>query len=393
MKIYLIIFLLFYTVGYAGQLEELINFAKENSPKLKEFEKLENITKFQENYSLTLQNPKVVFGFNNFELNKPYLSSNNPMGSFSIGISQEYTPLIKREIESQIFLKERQIIKINKEIFERQLKRQIKESYGDFIFTFRKEDILNQQLNIYEKYKKLFEENYKYGKSGLKDILSLNIKILEIKKNLEEINKEREILKNKIFYLIGGEFPLKDDKDFENQNFEDKNISESIYIKQFDFIFEKVDKEIEKAKAETLPNFEFMGEYMYRNGFPDMITLKVGIQIPIFKSKKENLLILQKREEKLIKQLQLENEKLRIQNVVLSSKTAYEKNLKMIKLYEEILNEKNNLIKAIEIGIKYNKAESSELLKVLDEILQINLEILNLKLENFKLKYQIEEVL
>jgi hypothetical protein len=82
--------LLFYKFVYAGQLEDLINFAKENSPKLKEFDRLKNVFSFQEKYSLFLPNPKVYFGFNNIELNKPYLSSSNPTGSFSVGLTAGY---------------------------------------------------------------------------------------------------------------------------------------------------------------------------------------------------------------------------------------------------------------------------------------------------------------
>ncbi len=393
MKKYLIIFLLFYTLGYADQLDELLKFAENNSPKIKEFDKLANILSLQEKYSLTLPNPKILFGLNNIELNKPYLSSNNPMGSLSVGISQDYIPFIKRKIDSQIFLKEKKLTNINKTIFEKQLKRQIKESYVDFIFTYRKEKVLEEQLNLYKRYKNLIEENYKYGKSGLKDILSIDTKILEIQKNLEEIYKEREIQKYKIFYLIGGEFPLKYEKDIENKELIYEDVKNSLYLKQINLEIEKIDKEIERSKVEILPNLEFMGEYMYRTGMPDMVTLKIGIQIPIFKSRKEDLLLLQKKEERLMKQLKFEDEKLKLTNVIQTIKLTYEKNSKILNLYNQIVDEKEKQIKAIELSLKYNKTDLNELIKTLEDLLQVKLEILNIKIENLKLKFQAEEVL
>lgn len=385
--------MLFYKIVYGNQLEELLKFAEVNSPKLKEFNNLEKISSLKERYYLSFPNPKITFGFNNIELNKPYLSSNNPMGSFSIGITQEYVPFIKRKLESEIYSKEKEVVKISKYIFQKQLKRQIKESYVDFIFTYRKEEILKNQLNLYNNYKSIAEEYYKYGKSGLKDILSIDTKILEIQKDLEQVYKEREIQKHRIFYLIGGYFPLKDDKDIEFEEIQSKSVEDSPYLKQIYLEIEKIDNEIQKSKVEYLPNLEFMGEYMYRTGMPDMITFKVGVQIPVFKSKKEDLVVLQKKEEKLIKQLNLEDEKLKLTNTVLSIKSTYEKNNKILKLYKNLIYEKEKQIKAIELSLKYNKSDFKELIDILNEVLQLNLEMLNLRVENLKLIFQLEEVL
>ncbi|WP_297888625.1 TolC family protein, partial [Sulfurihydrogenibium sp.] len=354
---------------------------------------LEKISSLKERYYLSFPNPKITFGFNNIELNKPYLSSNNPMGSFSIGITQEYVPFIKRKLESEIYSKEKEVVKISKYIFQKQLKRQIKENYVDFIFTYRKEEILKNQLNLYNNYKSIAEEYYKYGKSGLKDILSIDTKILEIQKDLEQVYKEREIQKHRIFYLIGGYFPLKDDKDIEFEEIQSKSVEDSPYLKQIYLEIEKIDNEIQKSKVEYLPNLEFMGEYMYRTGMPDMITFKVGVQIPVFKSKKEDLVVLQKKEEKLIKQLNLEDEKLKLTNTVLSIKSTYEKNNKILKLYKNLIYEKEKQIKAIELSLKYNKSDFKELIDILNEVLQLNLEMLNLRVENLKLIFQLEEVL
>ena len=386
--------MLFYKFCFASQLDDILNFAEKNSPKLKEFNHQRNIISLQQSYVLSLPNPKLYVGFSNFEINKPYLSSNNPMGSFLIGLSQEYILPIKRNLDSQIVAKERELIDLDKTIFEKQLKRQIKENYADFVYSFRKEEIVNQQIDLYKKYKKIFEENYKYGKLQLKDILSLDVKVLEAQKILEDIGKEREVVKNKIFYLIGGEYPLRDDKTLDFETISEKpHADESVYLKQIQTDIEKTDQEIQRSKVEYLPNVEFMGEYMYRKGLPDMFTLKLGISLPIFKSKKEDLIILQKKEEKLLKQLQLENEKLRIKNIFNTAYTTYEKNKRIINIYEKILQEKENQIKAIELSLKYGKSESEEILKTLEEIFQIKLMILDLKLENLKLRFQLEEIL
>lgn len=394
MKKYLTIFLLFYKVCFASQLDDLISFAEKNSPKLKEFNHQKNINSLKQSYILSLPNPKLYVGFSNFEINKPYLSSNNPMGSFLIGLSQEYPLPIKRYLDSQIVSKENELIDLNRTILERQLKRQIKENYADFIFSFRKEEVINQQLDLYKKYKKIFEENYKYGKVQLKDILSLDVKVLETQKILEEISKEREIVKNQIFYLIGGDYPLNDDKTFYIEDFSEKSdVDDSVYIKQIEIDIEKTEKEIQRSKVEYLPNLEFMGEYMYRKGLPDMFTFKISITLPVFKSKKEDLIEIQKKEEKLIKQLQLENEKLRIKNLFHTINITYNKNKQIIEIYEKILREKENQIKAIELSLKYGKAEPDEILKTLEEIFQIKLMVLDLKLENLKLRFKLEEIL
>ncbi|MGC9006952.1 MAG: TolC family protein, partial [Sulfurihydrogenibium sp.] len=311
----------------------------------------------------------------------------------SVGLTAEYVPLSKRKAEKQVFSKEKDIVDADREIFERQLIRQIKENYAEFVFSLRKEKILNRQIKLYQDYKKTLEESYKYGKAGLKDLMAVDIKVLELQKQIEETKKARETIKNNIFYLIGGEFPLKEYDDLNSENVEIKDINSSPYIKQINLNIEKIDKEVEKAKTQSFPNFEFSTEYMYRTGFPDMVSFKVGIQISIFKSKKEDLLVLQKKEEKFLKQLDLEDQKLKLKSVVNSSKLVYEKNLKILNLYNQILKEKENQIKAVNLALKYNKAEVSEILKLLDEILQTKLDMLNVELENYKITFQLEEVL
>ena len=87
--------LLIISLSRAGELEELIKHALEDSPILKTYKHMKRSSEYREVYSKSLPNPSISVGFNNIPINRPYPSKYEPMSSFSIGISQMYILPVK----------------------------------------------------------------------------------------------------------------------------------------------------------------------------------------------------------------------------------------------------------------------------------------------------------
>jgi hypothetical protein len=61
----MLLLLLLLAFSWGGELDNLISYALENSPKIKQYEKLKESMRYKERYSKTLPNPSIYTGFNN----------------------------------------------------------------------------------------------------------------------------------------------------------------------------------------------------------------------------------------------------------------------------------------------------------------------------------------
>jgi len=380
-RIFIFIFIII-SIGKANQLDELINTALDNSPKLKVYQYLKN-SKYQEKISAkALPNPILQFGLSNIPLNKLYPNVNEPMSSYFVGISQMFILPIKREKNSNIVENEILAIENKEEITKKEIIKNIKLKYYDWLYSFKKEKIYTEYMDKLENLLKLAEENYKFNKTPLSDIIKIKISKIEIQKKIENIRKEREVIAQDIYYLIGKKVDLRfeeADEDISNINFE--NLEKSVYIQEYKKNIEKLNAEIERKKVEYLPDIEFMVEYMFRPNRPDMINLKLGLTIPIWKSKKEDLIILQKEEEKNALYQQMKDVKLNILRQIEIIKTEYQKDLEILKLLNDEITEKENEIKAFNIAYKYKKADLSDILKSYLDLLEIKILEIDTKLK------------
>ncbi len=118
--------LLIISLSRAGELEELIKHALEDSPILKTYKHMKRYSEYREVYSKSLPNPSISVGFNNIPINRPYPSKYEPMSSFSIGISQMYMLPVKREREAFTVRMEGEVFKLQEELARRELIRDIK---------------------------------------------------------------------------------------------------------------------------------------------------------------------------------------------------------------------------------------------------------------------------
>jgi len=316
------------------------------------------------------------------------------MSNLSIGISQMYMLPIKREREALMALKERLALLEEEELLKRELIKDIKLSYLEWLYTFKREDVLNRIKREIDTLYKLAEENYKYGKANLSDLLFLKGEQIKVESELEKVKLERESKKEELDYLVGKRFELKGEEVyFKREEFPEVNLDENLYIKRLKAQREKLVAEVERRKVEYLPDIELMAEYMIRPSMENMFSLRAGVSLPIWKSKREDLLVLEKLEEVKAKDWEIENTRLELRKTLNSLKIEYGRLKEILKWTEELIEEKEKEIKALELAYRYQKADLRDLLRLYRELWELEINRLDVELSIQKIWPRLEVLL
>jgi outer membrane protein TolC len=382
----MLLLLLLLALSWGGELDNLISYALENSPKIKQYEKLKESMRYKERYSKTLPNPSVYAGFNNLPLNKPYPNSAEPMSGFVVGFSQTYILPVKRDVE--VLLSKNKIVEIEKsvELIKRELVRDIKVAYLEWVYTFKKEALLKSIEKELNNLKRIAEENYKYQKATFADILSVEADKIRLRKEMTDLYYQRELYKNRIDYLVGKSFELKGEEvEWRNLNFEGVDISKSPYLREKYAQLESLKLELSKRKVEYLPDIEVMVEYMARPSMSDLFSLRVGFTIPLWRSQKENMMVLEKQEEIKAKEQEIKELQLELKRQLKDLEVEYEKNRELLELTRKLIKEKRNELKALELSYSFGKADFRDLLRLYREVWELELSELELELSLKKL--------
>ncbi len=361
----LILFALLFMVGigYSGEIERLIEFSLENNPGLKSFTRLKEALNHKANFAKSLPNPRIIFSLNNLDTENFFPNRKNPMSSFGFFISQKYTLPIKRERGSGIFAQRSLEVLRRQEIYRKELIRSIKVLYWEFSYSIEMERILKDIDREISSLVKITEEKYRYGKALLSDLILLKVELLRVREGFSQAKRLRGESLERIFALAGGRLDLKGSelqplpfpKGFDpDKNAKVKLLKESLKVLKL---------EIERAKVEHYPDIFLSAGYMIRPDIPNLFTFKVGISVPIWKKRKEDLLVLEKREIYNSKLLELKNTELRVRGDFNALKSSYEAFSEILSIIEKEIEEKRKEIEALLLAYRYERTDIREVLR------------------------------
>ncbi|WP_340695667.1 TolC family protein [Hydrogenobacter thermophilus] len=388
------IYLLLFSFSWGGELETLISYALENSPRIKEYKNIKESFKYREAYSSSLPNPTVFVGFSNLPLNRPYPNSKEPMSSFTVGFSQMYILPIKRELEKRAIAGEREVVLEDENLLKKEIIRDIKVKYLEWFYTLKKEKVLSSIEREVESLESIAKENYRYGNATLSDILSLTGERLKVHKEMEVLKEERDKLKEEINYLVGKNFTLKGEEvHFQEPDFEKVDIEKSPYVKRVRAQLKSLELQMRKRSVEYLPDIELMVEYMARPSMSDMFSVRLGFTLPIWKKNKEDMAVLEKVEEMEAKKQELNDILLNLKKNLNTLRIEYESKKELLKLTDELIKEKRQELEALKLSYKYKKVDFRELLRLYREIWDLEINELDLELATKKILPQLEALL
>ncbi len=357
----LMLFLL--SFGFSSELNRLIDFALANNPKLKSYENLKKAYIYRSKYSLTLPNPQVALALNNLDTERFFPRKENPMSSFGLYLAQKYVLPVKRKRQAEVFLKRAEEVSRMKEVYEKDLIRDIKVLYWEFAYSFEMERILNDIKKEIESLIDITEEKFRYGKALLSDLIMLRVEVLKVEEKIAEARRIREVALKKIYALAGGEFPLKGEgltlQPFPEEFDPEKNVR----VRLTRETLKVLEKELERAKVEHYPDLFLSAGYMIRPDIPDLVTFRVGATIPVWYESREKMLVLEKRERISSKLLELEDIKLKVTGDFEALKASYKIKRDILSTVEKEIEEKKKEIEALLIAYRYERTDIREILR------------------------------
>lgn len=389
----LLMILILFIVSFstARELEDLIKYALEHSPALKTYQHMKRSLEYREKYSKVLPNPSISVGLNNLPLNRPYPSKYEPMSSLSIGFSQMYVLPIKREKESLVAKAEGRIFTFQEEVAKRELLRDIKLRYLEWFYTYKREELLRKIISEIRSLEKITEENYKLGKASLSDLFSLKAEALRIERDIKNLSEERRLLKLELESLVGKALELKGEEPvIEEVDMDRLDLERSPYLMVVFSEIEKLRAELERQKVEYLPDVELMAEYMIRPEMENMFSLRASVSLPIRRSRREELMVLEKLEELKAKEQELERMKLQLRREVSSLKVEKERIEGLKSLTESLVKEKEGELKALEVAYSFGKVDFRDILRLYRELWELKMNLLDLDLELKKVNIRAE---
>ncbi|MCS7277265.1 MAG: TolC family protein [Aquificaceae bacterium] len=376
-----ILILLLICFSYGGELESLINYALENSPRIRAYRSMIGSIEYREGYSRSLPNPFFSLALTNLPVSRPYPNKYEPMSGLSLGISQMYILPLKRERDALIIRSERELLRAQEEIISRELVRDIKLAYLDWLYSTKKKRLLEETLKDIKGLEKLAEESYRFGRVSLSELFSLRAESLKIEREMESLRQEIRLREEEIGYMVGGRVRLVGEEPvIKEVEFEALEVEKSPYVRVSFIQRERTERELQRRMVEHLPDIELMVDYMIRPSMDNTFSLRVNLSFPLYRSVRERLMVLEKQEEKRARDWELEVVKLETKRSVWILSVEAERLKSFMAKTQKMLEEKEGELKAMEIAYRFGKVGLGELLKLRRDLWELRRELLELEL-------------
>ena len=360
---FIVALLLLLSFGFGSELNMLVDFTLKNNPRLKSYENLKKAFSYRSKYSLSLPNPQVAVALNNIDTEKFFPRKENPMSGFGLYLSQKYVLPVKRERQSRIFDQKVSEVERMKEVYKKDLIRDVKVLYWEFAYSFEMERILRDIKREIESLIDITEEKFRYGKALLSDLIMLKVEMLKVEERIAEARRIREVALKKIYALAGGEVPLKGTKLVLQPFPQDFDPEKNVKVRLTKETVEVLKREIERAKVEHYPDLFLSAGYVIRPEIPNLLTFRLGATIPVWYETREKMLVLEKNERIRSKLLELEDIKLRVTGDFRALESTYKIKKEILATVDREIEEKRKEIEALLIAYRYERTDIREILR------------------------------
>lgn len=247
-----------------------------------------------------LNDPILNFGITNFPLIDMSFRS-TAMTQKRIQLSQDFPFPGKRRLKEEIAKIESESIQYKYLEKQRVIIKDIKQTYYELSFIEESIDTTNKNKELISQFIKITQLKYELGKGTQQDILKSQIEYSKLTENLITLNNKKDNLKNKLKNLayLPQEYELGDTTKLESLDIpltkavliEESFINRPL-VNQYQRIIDSYSKRFELAKKAVLPDFKITGAYGQRdNGFADLFSLNLSLNLPIYKRRKQDPLV------------------------------------------------------------------------------------------------------
>ncbi|RNC67320.1 MAG: TolC family protein [Desulfuromonadales bacterium] len=261
------------------ELPKLVESALASNPELKASQARWEMFTSRVKQAGALDDPMVMFKFQNFLFRDPFDSRRDPMSQRVIGISQQLPFWGKRALKEEIAAKDAEALRWQVEERKLELARMVKETYYQLFLTDREQEIVDRNIRIMDDFIALAETKYSVGQGAQQDVFKAQVersRMLDMKITLEQRRKSFQATLNALLFRPP-ETPVGWVHDFEIKPLVQsaaqlRSLAEENrpQYKSLRALMEKGEAGHRLAEKEFFPDFNLSLEYMQRDPLSEM---------------------------------------------------------------------------------------------------------------------------
>lgn len=303
-KFVLTVLFLFLAGSICGQTEplklnRLVNEALEKNPKLKSLRQLAEARHHRVPAEGALPDPVVGFSLKNIGLTE-FTVGEEMMSGIGISFSQAIPFPGKLSLKSRIASTRALQAEESLRAEELSVVRQVKELYSRLFYYSRSVEVLRREKDVLENTLRLVEVKYGVGQGIQSDVFKAQVEISAVEEMIFTMDQMVRMTEARINSLLDArpERQLGTPEEIPLYQLNEK--IEFLYaeagknsplLKEMELMVEEMSAEVEMAKKEFYPNFMIQAGKDFKGPFKDMYEVMVGIEIPLYKKRKQAKLL------------------------------------------------------------------------------------------------------
>lgn len=284
----------------AGALAQLVAAALESNPELQALDHERRAARHRIAPAGALDDPMLEAGIVNLPV-ESWRFDREDMTMKMIGMSQRLPYPGKRELRTQVAVKEAGTVDLNYREAVNRLARDVKAGYFDLAYTLRAAELVERNRLVLEQFLRLAESRYALGQATQADVLKAQTQLAKMLDETYRVRRERSSIEAELTRFVGraelvaalapvlpeiGQTPL------DATALEALAQSQRPQLGALQSTIERADKMIELARKDYLPDFDVRFQYGQRDRAPDgmrredMLSLTVAVSLPVWRGAK-----------------------------------------------------------------------------------------------------------
>jgi len=360
----------------AEDLQAMVATALVNNPELKASIARWELFRNKVDQARSLEDPMLMLKLQNWMVDRPFDSRQDPMTQRVIGISQQLPFWGKRDLKGEVAAREAESYRWAVEERKLELARMVKESWYRLYFVDRSVDIVDRNIRILDDFITLAETRYSVGQGAQQDVFKAQVersRLLDMRITLEQQRKTLQANLNALLYRPA-DTPVARIPDFDlapvslsARELKERASANRPLFKGLAAQIGKGEAGVKLARKENWPDFNLSFEYMQRDPVgeeqgKDMYSAAVTFNLPVQRARRKAM-VAEAESEKAMAAEELNSLRNSIDSGVEDLLAQLERRKKLVDLYKSgIIPQAAQSLESAVIGYRVGKVDFLTLL-------------------------------
>lgn len=289
----------------------------------------------------SLPDPVISIGLANAPVDS-FSTSQEAMTQWQLGISQAIPFPGKRQLRADISDELSQAAAANSHEIQLTVEREVKKTWWQLFYLDRALEVININQTLLRQFIDIADTKYRVGQGLQQDVLLAQLELSKLLDKNIELSSAREQQQARLNTLMGQapnqviKLPSKTAIDFSLKTLRSYDEFAEIaqqrrpLLQQQRLLIAAADKRKQLAEKSLMPDFNLSAKYGMRQGEnpdgsqrADLLSLQLGVTVPLFADSKQKMAISQRNKERVQQGFELQDRWLAVQNAISDQISAY----------------------------------------------------------------------